>query len=225
MSTITDYSSIFTEINTSNTTTTATETSQATEDSEMFMELMIAQLQNQDPTSPTDTSEFMAQISTMSQVESTNNLVTAIESMSSSLISSQSALQASSMVGQTVVTETDTTTSDEDGVIAGAISLTDTTDNVRITIYDENGAEIDVVDLGAGSVGDKSFTWQGDSDDAGSQYTIVAEVQTDSGAYEEVSTLLSNRVTSVTLGVNGVGMTVNTVAGSTLMDDIIEIGV
>merc|ERR1712000_235342 len=47
----------------------------------------------------------MQQISSMSNVESINNLATSVENMSNSLLSSQAALQASSMVGQTVFAE------------------------------------------------------------------------------------------------------------------------
>ena len=79
--------------------------SQAQSDSDMFMRLMIAQLQNQDPTSPADTSDFMQQIATMSEVESINNLTKSFENMSNSLLTSQAALQASSMVGQSVYTK------------------------------------------------------------------------------------------------------------------------
>ena len=74
----------------------------------MFMRLMIAQLQNQDPSSPADTTDFMQQIATMSQVESINQLNTSINEMSQSMLSSQAALQASAMVGQSVYIPGDT---------------------------------------------------------------------------------------------------------------------
>ena len=101
---------IFDKINTQNQTksTQSSSTSQSQEDSDMFMRLMIAQLQNQDPTSPADTNDFMQQIATMSQVESINNLTQTVQSTSQSMLASQAALQASSMVGQSVYIAGDT---------------------------------------------------------------------------------------------------------------------
>src|SRR6056300_1967287 len=97
--------------------------SQASEDSEMFMKLMIAQLQNQDPTSPADTTDFMQQISSMSMVESINNLVSSVETMNSSLLSSQAALQASSMIGRQAFVKTDSGSLTAEGGVEGMVNL------------------------------------------------------------------------------------------------------
>lgn len=225
MSTI-DSSNVYQQINETNQTSAAsTSASKAQEDSDMFMQLMIAQLQNQDPTSPTDTSAFMSQISTMSQVESINNLTTTMASMSESMLSSQSALQASSMVGQNVLISTDKTLSNDEGNINGMVSLNGSTDNVRLTVSDANGKVVDTVDLGAFTAGNSDFVWNGAVDDAGNEYSLTAEIQLEDGSYSRIDTYLENRVTSVTLGQNGIGMTINTAVGSTAMENVLRIGV
>lgn len=46
---------------------TASKTASITSD--MFLKLLVTQLQNQDPTNPTDSSQFLAQLSQITQVE------------------------------------------------------------------------------------------------------------------------------------------------------------
>ncbi|EPJ46659.1 MAG: hypothetical protein OFPII_19170 [Osedax symbiont Rs1] len=217
---------IFNQINKANQGKAATEAgNKAKEDSDMFMKLMIAQLKNQDPTSPADTEAFMGQISNMSQVESMNNLTSSIQSMSQSMLSSQSALQASSMVGQNVLISTDKTLANEAGGVNGVLSLPGNTENVRLTITDANGKVVDTVNLGKYSFGNNDFSWAGNADYAGKQYSFKAEAKLSNGEYQRIDTYLDNKVTSVTLGKNGIGMQVNTAVGSTAMENVLRIGV
>lgn len=51
-------------------------------DKEMFLQLMIAQLKNQDPTAPMDQKDMMSSITQFSQAEQMQNMVTALESLS-----------------------------------------------------------------------------------------------------------------------------------------------
>ncbi|MBT10933.1 MAG: hypothetical protein CMI02_02720 [Oceanospirillaceae bacterium] len=67
-----------------------------------FLELMVAQLNNQNPLEPTDNQAFVAQLAQFSSVEGIDNLNTTAEAMMSNF-SSTSALQASSLVGQSVI--------------------------------------------------------------------------------------------------------------------------
>ena len=217
---------VFDQINQANQATDASGTtkSKSQQDSDMFLQLMIAQLKNQDPTSPADTSEMMSQIGAMNQAESMNNLTNSIQSMSQSMISSQSALQASSMVGQTVLFDTDKATTNNEGDVDGIYDLPGNTDNVRITVYDMNGAKVDQIELGKQSFGENKFSWHGGSGAANSEYKVKVEAETTEGKYVEVVSYLPNKVNSVTLGQNGVGMRVNTNGGDILMSSVKQIG-
>ncbi|WP_261842441.1 flagellar hook capping FlgD N-terminal domain-containing protein [Aliamphritea ceti] len=215
-------SSVYDQINAQN-KSQSTQTSQTSSDSDMFMQLMIAQLQNQDPTSPAETNDFMQQISSMSQVESINNLNVTMNNLSNSLLSSQSALQASSMVGQNVYAKTDVATITADNKdVKGIIELPISTTNLRVSIYDSNGAKIETLDLGAKNAGDLNFAWNA-GDAASGDYRVVAEAATADG-YKVANSYLSYNVNSVTLGQNGVGMKLNTDAGSIAFSDIKQIG-
>src|SRR6266567_9292231 len=71
-----------------------------------FLTLMLAQLKNQDPTSPVDSNQFLNQLAQLSEVQGITQLNTSFSALSNSLSSSQ-ALQASSLLGrQALVTST-----------------------------------------------------------------------------------------------------------------------
>jgi len=200
----------------------AKETSQASEDSEMFMKLMIAQLKNQDPTSPADTSDFMQQISSMSMVESINNLVNSVETMSTTLLSSQAALNASAMVGRQAFIETQKGMLTEGGVVEGLVSSTTSTPNMRVTVYDASGNQVDSINMGALPAGDHNFKWDGASKGAG-EYRFVAEGRS-GDEYLPTDIYIGHTVNSVTLGQNGIGMKINTDAGSVSLDNVRQLG-
>lgn len=218
-------SNIYEQINQANQSQSTALDSQS-ENSEMFMKLLIAQLQNQDPTSPADTADYMQQISTLSNVESIQNLSTAIENMSSSLLSSQAALQASSMVGQRAFVNTDIAQLyQEEGYVDGLVSLETSASDVRISIYDASGNVIDRVSMGAQPPGDHNFVWQAGEGVPAGNYRIVAEAATGAdGTYEEVATYMGFNINSVTLGQNGIGMKVNTAIGSIDMSEVKQLG-
>ena len=219
---INQTASVYDQINTQNKANSTTGQSETASDSEMFMKLMIAQLQNQDPTSPAETGEFMQQIASMSTVENIAKLNTTMENMSDSLLSSQAALQASSMIGQDVYTKTDTAQVAESGDIRGVIELPVSTENLRVSIYDSSDNLIDEVEMGSKASGDHYFLWNAGDHPEGS-YKVVAEAQVD-GNYKTASSFIAYNVNSVTLGQNGIGMKVNTDAGSVAFSDIKRIG-
>ena len=214
--------SIYDQINAQNQSSSTSTTSSSSEDSEMFMKLMIAQLQNQDPTSPAETSEFMQQIASMSTVENIAKLNTTMETMSASLLSSQAALQASSMIGQDIYAKTDMAQVAESGEIRGVVELPVSTENLRVSIYDSDNNLVDEVEMGSQAVGDQYFVWSAGDRPAG-DYRVVAQAQVD-GNYETATSYIAYNVNSVTLGQNGIGMKVNTDAGSVDFTDVKRIG-
>ena len=79
---------------TSSTTTTSTNSV----DYNTFLQLLVAEMKNQDPTNPMDTAQYMsqfAQLSTVEQAMQTNAKLDA-------LLSSQSLSQANGLIGKTV---------------------------------------------------------------------------------------------------------------------------
>jgi flagellar basal-body rod modification protein FlgD len=84
--------------NGSGSNSTNSPTSSNSVDYNTFLQLLIAEMKNQDPTNPMDTSEYMsqfAQLSTVEQAMQTNSKLDA-------LLSSQSLSQANGLIGKTV---------------------------------------------------------------------------------------------------------------------------
>ncbi|RUM07201.1 flagellar hook assembly protein FlgD [Rhizobium chutanense] len=83
-------------VSTSTSSSTSSAKKSATLNYDNFLQLLIAQMKNQDPTSPMDASEQVAQLATFSQVEQTIQTNTKLDT----LLASSSLTQASSYVGK-----------------------------------------------------------------------------------------------------------------------------
>lgn len=158
-------SNVYENINSENLNKRITQETNA--DNDMFMQLLIAQLKNQDPTSPTDTNAFMQQISSMSMVEGITNLNTSMDGLSSTMLNSQNALQASTMVGKDVYVPENQVPVGQNGArdwVEGKVILPQDTGNVRMKVYDEKGGLLMTVDLEENDKGDVPFAWQSPSE-------------------------------------------------------------
>jgi flagellar basal-body rod modification protein FlgD len=73
-------------------------TSSNTVDYNTFLQLLIAEMQNQDPTNPMDTSQYMSQFAQLSSVEQAVQTNSKLDS----LLSSQALSQADGLIGRNV---------------------------------------------------------------------------------------------------------------------------
>ena len=71
-----------------------------------FIELLVAQVKNQDPTKPMDPGQFMTQLTQSSVVNGINELQKSFDTLANKLSSDQS-LQAANLVGRTVLLTSD----------------------------------------------------------------------------------------------------------------------
>lgn len=126
-----------------------------------FMELLVAQMNNQNPLEPQDNTEFIAQLAQFSQVEGTENLNSTVSDMAGDLRSSQ-ALQASSMVGQSVVVPgNDYGFLQQGDLIAGYAEIPATTANLSVQIQSRTGQTLETISLGRHDQGPVSLRWDG----------------------------------------------------------------
>ncbi len=180
-----------------------------------FLTLMLAQLKNQDPTSPIDSNAFLTQLAQLSEVQGINQLNTSFGSLTGSLSSNQ-ALQASSLLGHQALVASGTATLSSGGTVSGAVQVPQTTSNVVVGITDASGALVDTVSLGAQPAGLANFTWNGATSSGGQappgQYSIVAQYVGAGGAATAATTLVNGTIESVSMGAGSSGLTVN-VAG------------
>jgi len=180
-----------------------------------FLTLMLAQLKNQDPTSPVDSNTFLTQLAQLSEVQGITSLNTSFSTLSSSLSSSQ-ALQASSLLGHQALVNSSTATLAAGGTVTGAVNIPQTTSQVVLNISDSSGALVSQINLGAQSAGLTSFSWNGTTN-TGSQapagtYTLSAQYAGAAKNGTAATTLVNGTVESVSMGAGSTGLTVN-VAG------------
>src|ERR1700722_2925770 len=85
-----------------------------------FLTLMLAQLKNQDPTSPVDSNTFLTQLAQLSEVQGITSLKTSFSKLSNSLTSNQ-ALQASSFLRNQAMVNGSTATLATGAPMTGAV--------------------------------------------------------------------------------------------------------
>lgn len=180
-----------------------------------FLTLMLAQLKNQDPTSPVDSNTFLNQLAQLSQVQGITQLNTSFSALSSSLVSSQ-ALQASSLLGHQALVGSPTASLATNGAtITGAVGVPQTTSSVVLNISNSAGVLVQQINLGAQPAGMANFSWNGTLSDGtqapAGQYTLSAQIA-GVGAGSAASTYVNGTVQSVTMGAGTTGLTLN-VAG------------
>jgi len=196
----------------SSSTSSATAANAGTLGGTDFLTLMLAQLKNQDPTSPVDSNEFLSQLASLSEVQGITQLNTSFAALSNSLVSSQ-ALQASSLLGhQALVASSTATLSSAGGALSGAVSVPQTSSQVVLNISNSSGVLVESLNLGAQPAGLANFSWNGRTSN-GSQapagtYTLSAQLAGLSGG-TAVTTLINGTVDSVTMGSGAAGLTLN----------------
>jgi flagellar basal-body rod modification protein FlgD len=186
---------------------------------EDFLTLMITQFQNQDPFEPMDNGQFLGQLAQFSTVSGIESLNSSFSGLSGALLDEQ-ALQASNLVGRTVLAVAETGYYSGSESMSGAVELGASVNNVQIDITDASGALVRRIDLGEQSAGIVNFAWDGlDAEGepmSSGEYNISARAS--SGALtENIPVLIRADIESVTLGQFGGQMTLNTEGGGRMV--------
>jgi flagellar basal-body rod modification protein FlgD len=116
--------------------------SDATQMENNFISLMVAQIQNQDPTKPVDSTEFLNQFSAMSQVKSMENM-TQLSKSNLVLLDNLQTLTASGLVGQEVKVSVDSLDVGS-SPICGQLNLAHAASDTLITLTDSNGVKKEI---------------------------------------------------------------------------------
>jgi len=190
-----------------------------------FLELMMAQLENQDPMKPMDNGEFLGQMAQFSTVSGIDDMQESLEKLTETYATGQT-LQSTQLVGQEVLIEDRTVELNADEPVTGSFDLENASGDVKLDITDAAGAVVQQVDLGQFAAGRHAFTWdgtnnRGDRMPAG-KYTANVNIQKGDG-YEAVTVLTSRVIDSVEFGAGGQS-TLNTQQGDVItMADIRQI--
>jgi len=196
MSSVTDVSN-YTATNTSTTQNTG---SDATMGKDEFLQLLVAQLNNQDPLDPMDNEAFVAQLATFSSLEAELETNSLLESVIMGQ-NSQTSSSAVNFIGKDVRAMADFV--DFDGTNPTNVNydtLADA-DKVTITIKDESGNVVRTVNLDAHDEGSHSWNWDG-TDDKGKtvgegDYKIDVSATDEEGNAVQTLPVFIGRITGI----------------------------
>ena len=183
-----------------------------------FIELLVAQMKNQDPSDPMDSSEFMSQLSQFSVVNGVEDLNTSFESLSLNLTSNQS-MQAAALVGRDVLVPGGEGVLVAGSGMSGQISLPAQANDINLKIFNAQGVQVRELALGSGDQGELKFKWDGfdDNGEASAEgiYTITAEALI-AGSREAIDVSLETRIDSINLSQDGSESLLNLASGNSV---------
>lgn len=141
-------------------TTTSSTSSSSSLGQDAFLQLLVTQLQYQDPLDPMDDKEFVAELAQFSSLEQLTEINTGIENLATQG-TQQQLIGAVNFIGKTIEA-TGTAVSLEDGkATAVTFTLPEDAETCLVNVLDTSGQVVRTVDLGATTAGAVEFSWDG----------------------------------------------------------------
>ena len=195
---------------------------------EDFLSLLTKQLSQQDPFKPVSNDQMIAQMASFATVDGIGKMNTQFESLNSSMTSNQ-ALQASSLVGRDVLVPGAAGVKQDDAPMAAMVKLSKSLDNLFVRVEDEAGQLVRTFEVGAKPAGDTRVLWDG-NDESGNplpagKYKVKASGLVDGESQEFPVSTYAN-VNSVLLG-KGDGNVLLNLAGfesPVRLAEVLEVG-
>ena len=129
------------------------------ETQDRFLNLLVAQMKNQDPLNPLDNAQVTSQMAQLSTVQGIEKMNASLQALSAGMGSNQVA-QAASLIGHGVLVPGDKL-SPAEGENAFGFDLTLPADKVTVSITDAAGRPIRNIDLGSKQSGVNVLAWDG----------------------------------------------------------------
>ncbi len=169
-----------------------------------FLRLLTVQLENQDPLSPLNNEDMIAQLAQFSSLEQLENINANLERNNDlDLLLTQvlNNTTAAGLIGKEVVAVGETIHLDSSGSAEIHFKLNEPAHRVVVTIMDENGTEIRKFERQDLVSGENTVIWDGKDDEghdrAEGNYTVRVEAFDRDGEAIDVMTLLTGTVSSV----------------------------
>lgn len=187
----------------------ATNTVNADGLSTMFLQLLVAQIKNQNPLDPLDGTQYVSQLAEFANVESLQAMKVGLNK-NTNLLESMQALEATALVGKSVDVRADTLVLEQAAAIRGAVNLGVEAQAVTVKLYNSNGVLLGEQQLAYSGVGTLRFEFPTQNSGA---YLVQASA-TINGREQPLQTWLSGDVERVSVGaskddiilqVNGLG--------------------
>ena len=128
-----------------------------------FLKILVAQMNNQDPTNPADNAEFLGQMAQFSMVSGINSLDSSMQGVLGSAEATRS-LQASSLVNREVLIETSTVNLGSGRSVDGQIATVPGASGINVQVRDAYGNLVRT--LATEDIGNQrlAFSWDGTSE-------------------------------------------------------------
>ena len=177
---------------------------------EQFLQLLVTQLQNQDPLNPMEDQEFIAQMAQFSSLEQLMNLNTSMQGLTDAT-NNQQMFSATNYIGKYVTAVGNvigkTSTEGADGEIVSEITpfyynFTAPTASTTITVYDAQGNPVYVENVGAKDGGTVfKFQWDGKDSSgdlvADGTYTVAVTAKDADGEAVLCTPMVADKVTDI----------------------------
>lgn len=187
-------------------------------DLQSFMKLLVTQLQNQDPSAPVDSTQFVTQLAMFAQAEQAVNANAKLDTIVG-MVQGQALSAASDFLGKAVSVPSDTATFDGTTAVPFSYTVPSGTESVTIEVRDSSGQVVRSV-TGSPGAGDYADAWDGTTDSGGTapagNYTLEITATGEGGTTSALETTVTGKVEEIRL-VGGAVMAV--VAGKEIPID------
>ncbi|MDB4279384.1 flagellar hook assembly protein FlgD [Paraglaciecola sp.] len=193
-----------------------------------FFSLLTEQLANQDPTKPVDNDQMVAQMTSFTMADGIEQLNDKFSDFATSMTSNQ-ALQASSLIGQKVLLQGDIGYMSAEGQnVSGVVIANQSVQGLEITIENETGEIIKSINVGTQAAGNIEFNWDGTDANGNNMpvgnYVVRAQGNV-AGESIVLPTAIHRHVDSVSLAASSQGIILNLDGDvSVTLNDVIQIG-
>jgi flagellar basal-body rod modification protein FlgD len=189
-----------------------------------FLQLLVAQLQNQDPMNPSDPTEFTAQLAQFSSLEQLTNINKGLEGLTT-MSSEMERMSALGLIGTVVVAQTEQFSYNGEPMQLG-YDLEAPADDVKLYVLSSTGATLATLSPTENSAGQHFFEWDGASD-AGmplepGDYELVVRAVDEEEKVLSAKSLIKGLVYGVDL--DPAGASLETTAGSVKMSKVAKAG-
>ncbi len=162
-----------------------------------FLQLLVTQLQYQDPLSPMDDKEFVAELAQFSSLEQLTEINSGIEGLST-LTQEQQMIGAVNFIGKTIDAAGTAISVEEGKATSVTFTLPEDANTCLVNILDSSKNIVRTVDVGAKTAGEVEFQWDGKDYDGNAvedgQYQLAVTATNANGDAMKVSSTMRGKV-------------------------------
>lgn len=191
-----------------------------------FLSLLVAQMKDQDPTQPTDPTQFVSQLANFSEVSGMDSMQTSMGNLASSMLASQVA-SGTSLIGQQIIASTPTAALTTGGTVTGAVTAPASATSMQVQVTDSNGNTVSTFSVTPPSGGGTTtFKWNGLTSSGAAAPTGVYNFSVTAagdGQSTSLTPMFATTVSSVSVNPSTQALTLNTDAGPVPLSSVVQV--